>query len=342
MKFTKKHFVYFAIAVIAALFLSTYQMPYYIYKPGGADALDPIVSVDGGTKSRGDMHLVTVSGGQATPIQYAWAKILPHYEIMPLDKVMPKGITDEEYLMRQLQMMESSQEASTVVAYKAANKYIDITYAGVFVASIVKGMPADGKLKIGDQITAIDGKVINDAEELVAYVDNKKQGDTISLEIIRDEEQLTQNMALQTFPEDKDKAGIGIALVTDRDVEVEPEVKFSSGNIGGPSAGLMFSLEIYDQLTKADLTKGYQIAGTGEIDYSGNVNRIGGIDKKVIAADREGCDFFFAPNENGASGSNYELAKKTAEEIGTDMKVIPVDTFGDALRYLEKLEPKAE
>src|SRR5690625_7652658 len=70
---------------------------------------------------------------------------------------------------------------------------------------------------------------------------------------------------------------MGVSLVTDRSVTVDPKVNFSSGNIGGPSAGLMFSLEIYDQLTENDLTSGYAIAGTGEVDYNGNVIRIGGI-----------------------------------------------------------------
>ncbi len=99
----------------------------------------------------------------------------------------------------------------------------------------------------------------------------------------------------------------------------------------------MFSLEIYDQLTEGDLTKGHQIAGTGEIDYEGNVGRIGGIDKKVVAADREGVEVFFAPNEGGRGGdSNYEVAKKKAKEIDTDMVIVPVDTFDDAIKYLKE------
>ncbi|KHE71812.1 hypothetical protein LD39_07855 [Halobacillus sp. BBL2006] len=102
----------------------------------------------------------------------------------------------------------------------------------------------------------------------------------------------------------------------------------------------MFSLEIYDQLTEKDITKGYQIAGTGEVNYEGQVGRIGGIDKKVVAASEDGCQIFFAPNEDGRKGSNYQVAKETAEEINTDMKVVPVDTFQDALNYLKDMESK--
>ncbi|WP_188454500.1 SepM family pheromone-processing serine protease [Virgibacillus oceani] len=338
MKFTKRQILYLVIVVAIAFFLSAYKLPYYIYKPGGADALNPIVTVDGGYESDGDMHLVTVRGGQATPIQYLWAKLLPHQEIHPLEEIRPEGISEEEYFHVQLQMMENSQEASTVVAYKAANEDITIEYDGVYVVTVIEGMPADGKLKMGDRIIGIDGNEIKESQELIKYVENKKAGDEISIELVRDKKTITKDVTLKTFEELENKVGIGIQLVTDRHVEVDPEVNFSSGSIGGPSAGLMFSLEIYDQLTEEDLTHGYQIAGTGEIDYEGNVMRIGGIDKKVIAADEEGCKVFFAPNENGAADSNYEIAKKTAKEIGSDMKIVPVDTFDDALKYLQDLK----
>lgn len=338
MKFTKRHLVYLLIVVVIALFLSMYKLPYYIYKPGDAGALNPIVEVEDGYESKGDMHLVTVRGGQATPIQYAMAKILPHHELHPIKEIRPKGVTEEEYFHVQLQMMESSQEAAVVVAYKAAKEGINIQYKGVYVVSIIEGMPADGIMKMGDRIVGIDGKEINKSKDLIKFVEDKKAGDTIKLEIVRGEKNITKEIKLEAFEKLDNKIGIGIQLVTDRGVEVDPDVTFSSGNIGGPSAGLMFSLEIYDQLTKQDLTSGYEICGTGEVDYEGNVQRIGGIDKKVIAADDEGCNIFFAPNENGAEGSNYEVAKKTAEEIGTDMKIVPVDTFDDALSYLQKLE----
>src|SRR5699024_9157582 len=222
---------------------------------------------------------------------------------------------------------------------EAAEEDISIDYNGVYVVSVVEDMPAEDILKTGDRIVGIDGSTIEESNDLIEYVENKEAGETITLDVVRDDKQLEKNLTLAAFPEQNNKDGIGIQLVTDRSVEVDPEVNFSSGSIGGPSAGLMFSLEIYDQLTEEDLTKGYQIAGTGEVDYQGNVLRIGGIDKKVIAADQEGCDIFFAANENGAADSNYQSALQAAEEIGTDMEIVPVDTFDDALQYLRNLEP---
>ncbi len=341
MKLNRKYFIPSIIILVLITFLVGYRLPYYIYKPGGADALNPIVTVNDGFTSEGDMHLVTVSGITATPFSYLWASIRPYQEITPIENVFPEGISKDAYFRLQLQMMEGSQEASKVVAYQAANKTIDIQYIGVYVVAVVEGMPAEGILQPGDKITKLDNVEIQNTNDLMDYVGGKAAGDTIQLTIEREGNEQIEEITLQKFPGETKKVGIGISLVTDREVTVDPPVNFSSGQIGGPSAGLMFSLEIYDQLTEEDLTKGYQIAGTGEIDYDGNVNRIGGIDKKVIAANNEGCEIFFAPNEGGAANSNYQIAKQTAEDIGSSIKVVPIDTFDQALDYLKQLEPKA-
>lgn len=325
--------------ILVVAFLGAYRMPFYIYKPGEADELDPIVKVEGGYSSQGDMHLVTVRGGQATPIQWLLAKVRPFHQVYPIEQIRPEGVSEEEYFHAQLRMMESSQEAAKVVAYEAADKDIDINYEGVYVVTTLEGMPAEEKLKSGDQITAVDGEEVNEASDLIEYVSNFKKGEEITLTIQRGEETIKRTIELAPFPDNPDKVGVGISLVTDRTVEVDPPVKVKSGDIGGPSAGLMFSLEIYDQLTKADLSKGYEIAGTGEINYEGEVGRIGGIGKKVVAASEDGCDIFFAPNEGGREGSNYQAAKKAAEKIDTEMKIVPVDTFNDALTYLKELKP---
>lgn len=338
MKFSKGKIVFLLFAAIVTYFLSSYKLPFYIQKPGGADALNSIVEVADGYESEGDMHLVTVSGMQATPLFYALAKIAPYNDIMPIEDVFPDGISQEEYMEAQLQVMETSQEAATVVAYTAAGADIEIEYKGVYVVSVLKDRPADGILQSGDRIIAVDGNEIKEAEDLINYIQTREAKDIVTVEFIRGDKTMTDTIELDVIDEADGKIGIGITLVTDREVTVHPEVEFSSGKIGGPSAGLMFSLEIYDQLTEEDLTRGYHIAGTGEIDYEGNVHRIGGIDKKIVAADKEGIDIFFAPNENGKEGSNYEIAVKTAEAIGSDMKIVPVDTFDDALNFLKSLQ----
>lgn len=340
MKQNKRYVIVGAIVVLLAFFLAGYRLPYYVYQPGSADGLNNVVQVTDGFTSQGEVHLVTVRGGQATPLQFALAKVLPFHEIYDLDQIRPEGVSQNEYYHAQLQMMESSQEAATVVAYKAANKQLDIEYKGVYVMSILEDVPANKALKMGDRITKVDEQEIQKSEDLLDYVQGMEVGRKLNITFMRDGKSMSKTVKLVKHPKE-DRAVIGISLVTDRGVEVDPPVEFKSGDIGGPSAGLMFSLEIYDQLTEQDITKGYQIAGTGEVSYEGKVGRIGGIDKKVVAADDSGVDIFFAPNQEGKKGSNYEKAVEAAKQIETDMKIVPVDTFQDAIDYLKELEPKS-
>ena len=340
MRISKKSLAISCVILFVFFFGVTYELPYYIYKPGMVDDLDHIVEVEGAHESEGHLHLVTVSGGPATPIQYIAAKFLSFHEIVPIEDARPEGMSDEDYLKLQLKMMDGSQNASKYVAYKKAEKQPEIIFNGVYVMNVVENMPADRVVQIGDQIKKVDHQEIKDATDLTDYVGSKKAGDVIELEIVRDETNLTKKVEVKEFADDQSKVGIGIQLVSDEKVEVSPDIQFSSGSIGGPSAGFIFALEIYDQLTEEDWTKGYEIVGTGEIDYDGNVHRIGGIDKKIVAADREGIDIFFAPNEQGKADSNYVEAKKTAELIGSDMEIVPVDTFDDALTFLEEIAPK--
>src|SRR5699024_934622 len=144
-KLTMRQLISTIITVLIVILLFAYKLPYYVYKPGGADALDSIVKVDDGYTSEGQMHLVTVRGGQATPIQYLLAKVLPHQDIVPIEDIRPEGITEDEYFHAQLQMMESSQEASTVVAYEAANANVNIDYEGVYIVGVLEGLPAEDR-----------------------------------------------------------------------------------------------------------------------------------------------------------------------------------------------------
>jgi PDZ domain-containing protein len=108
----------------------------------------------------------------------------------------------------------------------------------------------------------------------------------------------------------------------------------------------MFSLEIYNQLVPGDLTKGYRIAGTGTIDEDGKVGPIGGIRHKVVAADREKADFFFAPKDwtppSGSPVINAGDAQDEARKIGSSMKVVPVASFEEAVAYLNALPAKSK
>ncbi|MED4904485.1 SepM family pheromone-processing serine protease [Parageobacillus thermoglucosidasius] len=330
--------VTFFMGVIVALLLIFIKLPYYVTMPGTAQDLKPLVHVENGDKDEGKLMLTTVKMGRANVVAYLLAHIRSFYELHPLDEIKQEGETDEEYTMRQFQLMEQSKEAAIVVAYKKAGKPVSYKAKGVYVMSVVPHMPAYGRLKVGDRIVEIDGKKMDTSEQMVQYIRTKKKGDHVSITFERGKKKKVETLALMPFPHDPKQIGVGISLATDYDVVTNPPVRVNSEQIGGPSAGLMFSLEIYNQLVDEDITKGHKIAGTGTININGEVGPIGGISQKIVAADKEGAEIFFAPNENGAADSNYREAVKTAKEIGTSMKIVPVDTFDDAVRYLERMK----
>lgn len=328
------------LIAIALLFSFFYSLPYYISKPGMAKELEPIIEVTDGYDAEGNFMLTTVRMGRANLFSYIGAMMSDYQEVYPLEAIRSEEETDEEYNVRQLYLMTSSKLSAVEVAYEKAGIPVDYEYRGVYILNVVEDMPAEGKLLPGDRIFAVDGNEFESSEEFMEYVAEKTAGDTISLTFERNDKVDKTSVRVQSFPNDEEKIGIGIGLVDDKEIKANPNIEINTEDIGGPSAGLMFSLEIYNQLTEVDFTKGYKIAGTGTISPEGKVGRIGGIQQKIVAADRSGAEIFFAPSEKMDGESNYEEAVKTAKDIGTDMIIVPVETFEEAVQYLEDLEPK--
>ncbi|WP_028392962.1 SepM family pheromone-processing serine protease [Bacillus cihuensis] len=314
-----------------------YYLPYYVTKPGMAKELEPIVSVEGGDKAEGSFMLTTIRMGKANIYSYAIAKFSDYQELFAEKDIRRENESDEEYNLRQLHMMDGSKNHAIQVAFEKAGKSITFDYHGVYVLGVIEGMPAEKTLKTGDQIIKVDHLKFQSSQEFIDYVAEKKVDDEINIVYIRNKKEYTAKMKLKAFDEHSEKVGIGISLEDDKSPVTNPPIKIDSEEIGGPSAGLMFTLEIYNQLTKGDLTKGYRIAGTGTMSEDGIVGPIGGIQQKIVAAHKSGAEIFFAPNEGGKKDSNYREALIAAKDIKTKMKIVPVDTFDDARTYLEKL-----
>ena len=331
----------FLLAIILSM-IYLYPLPYFISKPGDAIELAPIVKVEGGYEESGTFMLTTIRMSGANLLNYAWAHINEYTEIIPKHVLLAQEESEEEYTQRQLRVMQNSQETAIIVAYQLAGREVQYENEGVVVERISPDMPAENVLKVGDVIIQVDELKVKTAEELITYVQSQEIGQNIQLTLLRQDEKIAKEIQLAALPSTEEeenlppKPGLGISITTKRTVSVQPPVEISTERIGGPSAGLMFSLEIYNQLTKEDITKGYRIAGTGTIDLDGHVGRIGGIHQKVVAADKARSDLFFAPYD----GSNYEAALKAAEDIGTSMEIIPVYTIHDALDYLKGLPRK--
>ncbi len=177
---------------------------------------------------------------------------------------------------------------------------------------------------------------------MIDYVSSQKLGD--SVKVTYEEDGQTKSAEGKIITLENGKNGIGIGLIDRTEVISNVPISFSTAGIGGPSAGLMFSLAIYTQIAHPDLRNGRIVAGTGTIDRDGNVGDIGGIDKKVVASARAGAAIFFAPDnpvseeEQKAhldAKNNYQTALEAAKTIKTDMKIVPVKTLQDAIDYLK-------
>ena len=342
------------IAIIAVLLvvmgLSFYQLDYYVMKPGGTYNVHDFISIQNGDEDdEGTFHLTTVAMGQATPITYMLAKIRDYYEIVKISDVRQEEEDEEEYNIRQLKYMTDSQFNATYVAFNRAGLDYSVTYKGLYVLNVLSGGAADGELKPGDEIVEAEGKRIENLTMFKEIITPKTKGETITLVIKRDDKLIDKTLTIKDIPGSDGRVGIGISYSESKSIKTDPKVTVKTEDIGGPSAGLMFTLEMLNQLLDEDLTKGYNIAGTGEMLEDGTVGRIGGIEKKIVTADKKGMEIFFAPDDeitkemleyNPSIQSNYEVAKQTAEDIRSDMIIVPVKTVDDALDFLKQLTPK--
>lgn len=346
----KRNPIILLFIVVIVLALGFYPMDSYISKPGGAYELEPFVEVDGGDQDdEGTLSLLTIALAKATPLTYAFAKITDNQKIYKANEIRQEDEDETEYNVRQLKLMSNSQFNAISVAFNRANKPYTISSNGIFIFNVVDDSAADGILEAGDKILQMDNIGELTEESIRTYLTGKGEGDVIRLKVERDGKQLDKEVSLKTIPGVLETPSIGISYTADKKVETTPVVHINSEDIGGPSAGLMFTLEILNQLLPEDITKGYKIAGTGEMGPDGTVGRIGGIDLKVIAADNKDMEIMFAPDDdidptilanNPDLTSNYEEALKSARKIGTKMKIVPVKTIDDALAYLDQLKPK--
>jgi Lon-like protease len=328
------------IIVILVAGCTFITLPYYVSTPGSAQELKPFVQVEGGDQDEGELMLVTISMRQANVFRYLSTFFNKYNHLYTEEEVLGKDGSHEEYNYRQSHMMKSSQDGAIAVAYNKAGKKVEYVHNGVIVFHVVEGMPAYDKLKLGDKIKKVDGQEMKTAQAFIDYVGQKKAGETITVTYEREKKEETISLTLQTMKDDPNRAGIGVSIGDDRTLKVDPNIKIGAEDIGGPSAGMMFTLEIYNQLVPEDITKGHRIAGTGTINDKGEVGPIGGADQKLLAAEKAGATVFFAPAMKINGKSNYDEAVAAAEDTGAKIKVVPVNTIDDALKYLEALPAK--
>ncbi len=324
------------VGVIAALAVAVLiSVPYVILGPGptlntlGQDSSgQPLITISGHRTypTAGHLNMVTVDlqGGPGVKLNIftalaAWLN--PHEAVVPESEVFAPGQSEQQTQQQDNQEMTGSQQLATA----AALTELHIPFqTQVVVVQAEPGFPAAGVLKAGDVITAVDGEAVTGESSLTTLIGAHPAGSTLTLTILRNGQ--SQPVRVGT-KESGGRPVMGVAVTVQ--YKFPFTVKFTVGDIGGPSAGTMFALGIIDKLTPLNLTGGKFIAGTGEITASGQVQAIGGIQQKMVAARDAGATIFLAPASN---------CSDVKGAIPAGLQVVKISTLSQAVTYLEDIK----
>lgn len=332
------------LAVVLALVLALVPAPFVIEQPGpvyntlgtdqqvgateGGDAKE-LISISGQKTypTSGSLDLLTVSVVGNPEQRPSWMEIAgawfqPSKAVLPLESVFPPGTTTEQSNAENAALMVDSQQD----AIAAALNELGYTFPeNVAVKQLIKGTPAADVLKVGDEITSVNGTKIASVDELRSAVKENGTAKPAELGIVRDGAATTVSIT-PTESQGQVVLGIGAGM----DYTFPFDVKIQLNDVGGPSAGQMFALGIIDKLTPGSLNGGKRIAGTGTIDNTGQIGPIGGIRQKMYAARDDGkADYFLAPASN---------CDEVTGHIPAGLRVFAVKTLDDSLKVLKAVE----
>lgn len=304
-------------------------LPYYIYNGGGTINVDKKVKIEDSYKINGSFNLCYVSEIRATLPSYLLAKVLPSWDLTPKEEItLNEDETDKDVYTRDRIFLDDANVNAIHLAYQKAEKDFTVTRTNHYIIYIDEN--AITNLKIGDIIKTVDQKLISSLEEIKEIVNKKEVGEQVAFTVERNKK---IKECYATVYEINGNKYVGISMQTTYDYDTNPNIslKFSS-NESGPSGGLLLTLSIYNHLIKEDITHGMKIAGTGTIDWDGNVGPIGGVKYKLNGAIKDKADVFIVPK-----GENYEEAISLQEKYNYKIKIIGVSTFEEALEKLEEM-----
>lgn len=323
------------VALVCVAFIA--PMPYVVMSPGitentiGSFHGKPVIEISGHqtypTAGHLDLTTVTVTSPQYHPrlpdILSAWWS--SDNAVLPRDVIYPpqQSVTQVEHQSQN--EMVGSQQSAVIAGLAQAG----IDALAVKVTSVTPGLPAAGHMQKGDEITAVDGKKATDLDQVSRNIKAVRPGGTVKLDVRRSGRPVTVDLTTVAYP-GTSQSRIGVTL-TDAYTPPPFKVDIKLGqDIGGPSAGMMFSLAIYDKLTPGDLTGGRYIAGTGTITPTGQVGPIGGVQQKIAGAYANGARYFLVP-----AG---DCAEATGSSHAGQIELIKVNTLSDSVHALEALD----
>jgi Lon-like protease len=309
----------------------TAPVPYVELGPGptentlGSHDGKPIITIDGRpeTQSAGQLRLTTVNvRDKLTLLDAMRGWFSDDSAVVPRELVYPPEKSEEEVDRENANSFRESQTSAETVALRKLGYPVLVT-----VTEVTKGMPVESVLKPGDVITTVDGAAVTSSQKLRELIRAKPAGTSLQVGYTRDGVAATAGIATAAADDGSPRLGV----VIEHRQPAPFDVKFDLERIGGPSAGLMFTLGVIDKVDPVDLTGGVRIAGTGTIDDEGNVGPIGGIPQKLRGAKRDGATVFLAPEANCAE------AKANAVK---GLPIVKVATVDDALAALQALREK--
>ena len=329
--------LWIAVGVVAVVLTATIvgsalvTVPYYLLSPGSVRRTEDLITVQGAETypQDGSVGYTTVSVQHATALEWVFAHLDDSITFEP-QKAIQGTQTPEQYQQANLAMMTASKEAASAVALEKLGYPVTITGTGAVVAALADPSPSTGVLVRTDTIVSVDATAITTGEQLVSAMGAHHPGDVVVLGVqpyVADGTRTTEKrtITLRARPDDATRAYLGVSSATrDLHYDTPVQVTVDSGGVGGPSAGLAFTLGIMDVLTPGSITGGHHVATTGTISADGAVGPIGGIHQKVLAVRQSGAELFIVPR------SEYDEAEKYAGSL----RIEPVDNIDDALRVL--------
>jgi Lon-like protease len=316
------------VLLFVALALWVWPSNEYIFLPDPAHPVAPLVKVEGGhDPTRGGVYFVDVIVRKATLVERLFGGLHSGATLYPATEINPPGVNDAGRRQIDTEDMQRSQQIAAAVALRALGKKVVVRPIGALVAQLEQGMPADGKLRPDDVIVAVNGKRVDGPTGVFTTMAKQHPGAVVRFTVRRGAKTLLVPIKTVASPQPPRRAIVGVFLEPDVSFRLPLSVRINAGNIGGPSAGLAFALQVTAELDPGVL-KGHRVAATGELASDGSVLPIGGIKQKTIGVREAGVDVFLVP-----AGDNARDARKVADGV----RIIPVKTFPQALHALATL-----
>ena len=319
-----------AATVLGAVFL---PVPYVTLRPGQVRPVTEHVLVEGAPSYEPEESIAftTVNVGSATLIEALQGWLDDDVDVLPEERVRG-GRSAAENRRYNAQLMDTSKLVAMTVALRHLGHEVAISTTGVVVRQIVEGSPAEAVLQIDDVIVAIDGEAVDELDEVGRLLQAGGPGASHVLTVERPPggtDTVELDIATIASPDDAERAVIGI-VPEDRiaGFDFPFAVTIDSGPVGGPSAGLAFTLAVLDVLTPGELTGGHRVAVTGTMHLDGTVGPVGGAAQKAVSVRNAGYEAFLVPSDE------FDEVKAS---VGTSLTVIAVDTLAEALEALDSL-----